>query len=223
MGNSESRITDDEIHKCIDSIEDELLTGGYEEGVTPESVVVCLRTMFMVAKNDGGNVVVPKAMNVRYERDVVVSCVPQARSRYSGSITMSARGYHRAKRTPSGSAYARSVVESATGTISASEARKIRMQKRAESRVSPRTQRRSQAEPPSRSSSVNGRPPPRPESIASVEDAMEQLAGLNIRRAPPVSLNMPPANDAPVFRGPPTQRGVTGSVRGRAAAMEGRI
>ncbi|KAF7585532.1 hypothetical protein BBP40_010728 [Aspergillus hancockii] len=62
MGNSESRIGAPEIRKCITSIEDELLVGEYDCGVTPESVIMCLRTMLMAVEHEGGNVVVPKAV-----------------------------------------------------------------------------------------------------------------------------------------------------------------
>lgn len=226
MGNAGSRFTDTEISKCVDSIEEELLTGGYEDGVTPESVVMCLRTMLMAARKNGGNVVVPKAVGVTYERDVVISCFPRPKSRYSGtSITVSSRGYSMPNRKATPPSYTHSVVESTrSSSMTASEARKIRMQARSEeSRRRATPSRRQSVDVPHTDEDVSGGRVARSNSVASIEDAMEQFAGLNIRRAPePVSLATPPRNDPPVFRGPPTQRGV-GSVRDRARVMEGRI
>lgn len=225
MGNTESRFGDNEVNKCIESIEDELLTGGYDDGVTPESVVMCLRTMLMAARNGGGNIVVPKAMGVAYERDVVVSCTPAPKSRHSGSSrTLNSRGWERRGMKPPGSAYATSVVESAGGTaMTASEARKMRMQKRSEESRRQAPSRRASISASRRHESATGGHVAKPESTALMDDTMEQLAGLNIRRvAEPVPLSMPPQNEPPIFRGPPTQRGV-GGVRDRARAMEGRV
>lgn len=224
MGNNESRLSAPEIRKCVDSIEDELLTGGYEAGVTPESAVMTLRTLCMAVEKGGGNVVVPKAMGVRYDRDVVVSCFPKAKSRYSASTVASSKGYSRRKVYQAGPDYdgAVEIPAAQSYAMSASEARKIRMQQRAGGASSTSRRRSSGASAPRRSvASDDGHPPdraPAPTAEEAIEDTMNTLEGLNIRRAPQDHGR----NDEPVFRGPPAMRGITGNIRDRARALEGR-
>lgn len=233
MGNTESRISPSEIRKCIDAIEDELLTGEYDNGVTPESVVLCLRTLYMAVEKDGGNIVVPKAVGVAYERDVVITCFPRTRSTHS-STSFTSRGWVRTPRRPPSSVVS-DAVEVPPGqrtAVSASEARKIRMAKRAESRrraysarsveddmyaEQPALQRRtSRARAPSRSAAVDNDTPGYHTAVADGEltDAtLSQIAGLNISKQQNAA-----RNDDPVFRGPPAQRGV----RERARFLENR-
>lgn len=230
MGNSESRISASEVRKCIDSIEDELLSGGYESGVTPESVIMTMRTMLLAVENDGGNVVVPKATGIAYDRDVVVSCFPKSKSRYSVSTVASSRGYKRYKKPVSGM-YTESAVEvprSQSHGITASEARKMRMQQRAEGRSSNVRRRSSGASAPhynDNSSEVDPDLAYEPAGAsAALDSTIDALAGLNIRRLPKETADVPHGsmrNDDPVFRGPPAQRGV-GSIRDRARALEGK-
>ncbi|EED11870.1 hypothetical protein TSTA_110500 [Talaromyces stipitatus ATCC 10500] len=57
MGASESRISNSDVRKCIDAIEDELLSGDYSDGVTPDSAIMCLRTIYSAAEKGGGSVI----------------------------------------------------------------------------------------------------------------------------------------------------------------------
>ncbi|KAF5863562.1 hypothetical protein ETB97_009806 [Aspergillus alliaceus] len=228
MGNTESRVGAPEIRRCITSIEEELLVGEYDSGVTPESVVMCLRAMLMAVEKEGGNVVVPKAVGVHYERDVVVSCFPRTRSRYSASVASSGTGMVRSKRgSVSGSTVSEAVetpMHQRPG-LTASEARKIRMAKRAESRrrgqvnrhmdsdsgVEPPAARRRDTSTARRSDAGgNARAEDTPAYYtATGEDyltdaTLEQISALNIHKLPQ---DIPtPRNDPAVFRGPPAQR-----------------
>lgn len=226
MGNTESRLNRSEIVACIGAIEDELTAGDYDGGVTPESVISCLRTMLSAAVDGGGNVVVPKAIGVDYGRDIVVPCYPKPKSRYSGSvISVSSRGWDRPKRKPSQyQNYAQSAVESVgSTTTSPSEVRKLRMQARhEESRRRTHGSMRSPLGSIADENDITHDHPASPGSSVSMEDTMERIAGLNIRRTTgPMPTDTFVRNDPPIFRGPPTQRTV-GTVRDRARAMEGR-
>jgi hypothetical protein len=80
MGNSESRISAFKVRRCVNSIEDELLSGGCEPGVTPEIVVMTMRTMPLAVESYGGHVVVSKATGTVFDGDVVVSFFPRSKS-----------------------------------------------------------------------------------------------------------------------------------------------